>query len=509
MQLGLDLGTSAVKAVIATPERGVVARADAPLQVQTPGPYACEQAPEDWWRAVRQVSARLAREAPEAWRAISAIGLSGQMHGAVLLDASGAVIRPAILWNDGRAFRECATLARDLPGIGALAGVPPLPGFPAPKLMWLAEAEPAAHARIARMLMPKDWLGLRLHGQAVTDPSDAAGTLLFDQARRDWSAPLMQAAGVARDWLPRILGSAEIAGRLRPDAAAELGLPAGLPVAAGAGDTAAGAVGLGVVGRGDGMISVGTSGQILLPTRRFRPDPDRMIHAFAHAVPEMWYRMAALLNGARPMAWFAGVAGARIGTLLDEAAAARDAPLCLPYLTGERTPHGDPHLRGAFWGMGYATSRGEMMRGVVEAVAFSFADAAEALAEGPLPSLLATGGGTRSDLLMQMIADLLGVEIARADDMASGPAYGAARLAAVAVGRMTPGDLAAKPAALHRFAPRAAVSRALAGKLDRFRALHAALAPLAAEEGGRVPQSGAAPAGLHLAAAATAEGPGG
>jgi xylulokinase len=491
MFLGIDIGTSAVKAVLADAGGEVRAAAETPLRLSTPRPYWCEQDPRTWWQAALTVCARLRGAAPEEWGAVRALGLSGQMHGAVLLDDRDRVIRPVILWNDGRAYDECRALAAECPDLATIAGVAPLPGFTAPQLMWLARHEPETRRRIARLLLPKDYLGLRLHGRHVTDPSDAAGTLLFDQQAGRWSEPLIAAAGIDPAWLPEIRPSASVAGPVTPDAGRALGLPAGLPVAVGAGDTAAGGVGLGAVGPGDAVISIGTSGQIFLPEARFSPDPDRMVHAFAHAVPGMWYRMAALLNGARPLEWFAALVGQPIGSLLDEAAAAPDAPLALPYLTGERTPHGDPHLRGAFWGLGTGTTRGDMMRSLVEGVAFSFRDGAEALDRDPLPPLLATGGGTRSDFLMQTVCDVLGTEIRRAADARVGPSSGAARLAAVAVGALQPEALARAPQIERRFTPDTERGEVLHRRLAQFRDLHRRLSAPVPDPGVSGPGPGA------------------
>ncbi|WP_102108496.1 xylulokinase [Oceaniglobus roseus] len=495
MFLGLDVGTSAVKAVLVSEEGVLRAQSSVPLTLQTPRAHWCEQDPAAWWAAVVAACRELAAAHPALWAAVKGIGLSGQMHGAVLLDRAGAVIRPAILWNDSRAHAECEAMAEADPTLGETGGAPALPGLTAPKLLWLKTHEPEAFGRIAHMLLPKDYIGLRLHGRHVTDHSDAAGTLLYDQAARAWSAPLCALAGAEAGGLPEIRESAGEAGRLTGGAAAELGLAPGLPVTAGAGDTAVGAVGIGAVAAGDAVLSVGTSGQLFVPTADYRPAPGSVVHSFAHAVPGLWYQMAAMLNGARPMAWFSETAGVGVGDLLAEAAEAREAPLFLPYLTGERTPHGDPHIRGGFFGIGTNTTRGQMMRGVVQGVAFSFADGAEALAAGGTRprSFLAVGGGTRSDLLMQTISDLLEVEIARAAGAAAGPAFGAARLAAVMTGAASWGDLAVRPGIERSFRPDASRKAFLSEKLAAFRQLYAAL------KGLRVPQAAATSSGGSLA----------
>ncbi|WP_066107559.1 xylulokinase [Salipiger sp. CCB-MM3] len=482
MEIGLDLGTSSVIAVLC--DAGVPrAEARRALHSASPMPYASEQDPEAWWQAARAVLAEVLAPLSDAERrAVTAIGLSGQMHGAVLLDGGGAVLRPAMLWNDGRAHAECTALRAAVPEIGTIAGVPPLPGFTAPKLMWLARHEPQVHARIAHILLPKDYLGFRLHGTYATDPSDAAGTLWYHQKARRWSERLCTASNTDPDWLPQVLDGHEVAGLIRPALAAELGLQPSVKIVTGGGDAATGAVAVGAVEDGTGQISLGTSGQLLLAGTRYQPNPGAYVHAFAHTLPDRWYQMAAMLNGARPLAWFAGIAGAEIGPLLAEATTVPEArvPLFLPYLTGERSPHGDPHIRGGFFGLEDSTSRAAMMRAVVEAVAFCFADAVESFgsaAEGlaPLPAL---GGGAQSDALLQAVSDASGLQLFRPDGATFGPSLGAAKLAALAVGALSRSDLARRPEALRIFAP--AASEPMLERLQNWRALYAALKPLAA-----------------------------
>lgn len=478
MELGLDIGTSAVKAVLVR-DGAVVAQADAGLTVQTPHPYWSEQDPQAWCRAVCTAVAAL----PANSRAeVTAIGLSGQMHGLVALDANHTVLRPAILWNDGRCHAECAEITAKVPEVGHLAGVPPLPGFTAPKVLWMARHEPELHARIAHVLLPKDDIARRLTGEIATDRSDAAGTLWLDQATRDWSGKLADASATQMDWLPPLRDGAEVTGQLTAQAAAALGLRAGVPVVAGAGDAAAGALTAGAVTPGRAMLSLGTSGQLLVADDHHAPNPDRVAHAFCHTLPHLWYRMAAMLNGARPMAWFAHVAQAPIADLLAEAAATDPArtPLFLPYLTGERTPHGDPHIRGAFYGLEDSTDRATMMRAVVEAIAFSFADARDALnmdanAAGTVPVM---GGGARSDLLLQTIADTTGITLARLQGAETGPAKGAAMLAALATGALHQTDLSAPPQLGPAFTPQD--DSALRDRYAKWQALYTALAPLSA-----------------------------
>ncbi len=475
MHLGIDLGTSAVKVALVDADRSVVATGMSRLETSCRRPGWSEQGPDIWWIGLKEALGQLGDDRAKA----SAIGLSGQMHGAVLLGRDKSVLRSAILWNDSRAHAEAEAISRETPEAAMLAGVRPMPGFTAPKIRWLAEHEPDIHASIAHILSPKDWIGLRLHGEVLTDPSDAAGTFWLDQASRDWSDTLCDLSMTDRDWLPPIRPGMEIAGRLRDVVADELGLPPGIPVAVGAGDAVAGAVAVGATRDATAFLSIGTSAQLFIATDSYRPNPEQMVHAFAHTLPDLWYRMAAMLNGAAPMSWFAGITGTPVGDLLGEAALAVPgrAPRFLPYLTGERSPHGDPHIRGAFDLLDASTTRGEMIRGIVEAIAFSFADAfASCQTSLPEPPL-ALGGGARSDLLLQMIADVNQTPIARSAGAETGPAFGAARLAAVATGDLGLGDLARRPDVSRLFEPNPP-DAGLNNRLEDYRALYRRLKPL-------------------------------
>jgi xylulokinase len=471
--LGLDLGTSSVKACVIDDAGAVVATASAPLSMSHPFPGASEQTCDEWWTAICSAIQSIDGQTRAGLRAI---GLSGQMHGAVLLDAENTPIRPAILWNDGRTEAECADMARLDPEVGLLSGAPPMPGFTAPKLLWLSRFEPQTHARIAQILLPKDYVGFRLHGQFVTDPSDAAGTGWFDEQERCWSPRLCKISATDPIWLPEVRHGSDVAGTLMPDVAGDLGLPAGIPVATGAGDAAAGAVGIGAVHDGDGFISLGTSGQLFVTTNSYRPDPENCLHAYAHCLPERWFQMAAMLNGARPLAWFAKLVGRRVEDLLAEAEASPAGPLFLPYLTGERTPHGDASIRAGFAFLDENTTQGSLMRSVVEAVAFTFVDAMDVFsAAGTRPDMLmAIGGGTRSDFLMQMIADATGCRLVRTIGAEVGPALGAARLARLSL-REDAEDILTKPPIDREFHPDRASGFFHRERLAAFRALYPAL----------------------------------
>ena len=479
MYLGIDLGTSAVKVCVMREDGTVVTTTSRPIDIQHPFEGASEQDCTRWWSATCEAVQSLP---PKLRQDIRAIGLSGQMHGAVLLDKDGQAIRPAILWNDARAADECAEIIAKEPEAGDISGVMPMPGFSAPKLLWLSRHEPRTYDRIAYVLLPKDYLGLRLHGGFVTDPSDAAGTSWFDERTRRWSERLCQVSATEIAWLPEVRDGTEMAGELLPGPAEELGLREGIPIATGAGDVAAGAVGIGAVSAGDGFISLGTSGQLFVTTPDYRPNPAGRIHAYAHTIPGHWFQMAAMLNGARPLAWLANLLNRPIERLLDEAESARPGPLFLPYLTGERTPHGDTEIRAGFSDLGETTSQGSLMRAVVEGIAFSFADAMDALSEaGTAPeALLAIGGGTKSDFLMQFIADVTSCRLGRSEGAGIGPALGAARLACVASGGASPSDVMTRPEVRDWFEPRAAQNDNLRARRAGYRALYPALSSVRA-----------------------------
>jgi xylulokinase len=477
MFLGIDIGTSAVK-VICTDGTEIRASATADLTVQSLHSGWSEQDPKAWWTATCSALAEISQT--QSLAQITAVGLSGQMHGAVLLAADHTILRPAILWNDSRSTEDCATLQEALPEIGTVSGVLPLPGFTAPKLMWVARQEPDVHSRVAHILLPKDYIGLRLHGEIATDRSDAAGTLWLDQASRDWSAAVAAASATDLAWLPRLADGHEVVGQITHTAASETGLPAGIPVVAGGGDAATGAVSLGATESGRGFISLGTSGQLFVAGDAYHPNPTKFVHAFAHTVPERWYQMAAMLNGARPIAWLAGQLGISAGEVvaLAEHADATRVPIFLPYLTGERSPHGDPHIRAGFFGLEDSTERASLCRAVVEAVAFTFADAAQSFGDtiSDLPHLSAIGGGSKSPFLLGLIASATGKRIGRTAGSDAGPAMGAARLAACGVGEMTLTDLSQQPAIADWFDPN--VDAALEDRLRRYRALYLALKDL-------------------------------
>jgi len=478
--LGIDLGTSAAKVVLVDEGEAILAQAQAPVATARPHPLWSEQDPRDWWTAVSAALDAVAAAAPEAMRRVRGIGLSGQMHAATLLDAADEPVRPAILWNDGRAHAEAAELAAAHPGLAHALGVPPMPGFTAPKLVWLARHEPAAMDRARTILPAKDTIRLRLSGERATDRSDAAGTWLLDQARRDWSQPALSAVGIARAQLPRLVEGSEAAGVLRRDLARRWGMPDDVVLAGGGGDAAAGAVGLGVVEEGTALVSLGTSAQLLVASGAYRPAPEALVHAFCHALPGRWTAMAAMLNGASCLGWASALFGVGVEEGLAEVARETRGPspvLFLPYLSGERTPHDDPYATGVFFGMTPGTTRADMLRAVLEGVAFSFADARASLAAAGLAPSAAglTGGGAKSRLWAEILASVLGIPLTRYAGGEAGPAFGAARLARLAVTGEDARALCRPPPVRDVIAPDPALAEAYAPRVVRFRALYAAL----------------------------------
>ena len=374
MYLGIDIGTSSVKAVIADADQTVVAQASAPLTVSRPQPLFSEQDPDSWWIATKEAIQAL----PEKLRSeVKTAGLSGQMHGATLLDAADRPLRPAILWNDGRSGEECAELESLEPRARCITGNLVMPGFTAPKLLWVRRHEPELFSSIASVLLPKDYVRLRLTGEKVSDLSDASGTSWLDVARRDWSDEMLAATGLTKAQMPRLVEGNAVSGRLLPAVAKALRLPCAL-VAGGGGDNAASAVGMGIVNSGQAFLSLGTSGVLFVATDRFRPNPEKAAHAFCHCLPERWHQMAVLLSAASALDWVIALAGfpsVEGGLRAAELrGASRHSPLFLPYLSGERTPHNDPESRGVFFGMTPETSAADLVHAVLEGVALAFVD---------------------------------------------------------------------------------------------------------------------------------------
>ena len=443
--IGLDVGTSGVKAVLSTADGRVVASAVADCPLLTPKPGWTEQEPDAWWAASCRVLGEIAAKAPGK---IEAIGLTGQMHGAVFLDADGEVIRPALLWNDQRTADECVEIENRVgpSRLREITGNPALTGFQAPKILWLRKNEPHAFARLRHVLLPKDFVRFRLTDALATDASDAAGTLLLDLAGRDWSQEILDVLGIQRDWLPRVYEGPDITGRVSADGAKTSGLPEGLPVIAGGGDNAAAAVGSGVVADGSGFVSLGTSGVVFVATDRPKLDPEGRLHAFCHAVPGRYHLMGVTLAAGGSLRWYRdnlakvkdGLGDGAYDEIFARAADVEpgaDDLFYLPYLAGERTPHMDPHARGAFAGLSLAHDDRHMARALIEGVSLALKDSLMLIQDlGISPAkLYAVGGGARSPIWRKWLAAILDIDLQRLETE-EGPAMGAALLAAVGAG---------------------------------------------------------------------------
>ncbi|ALU90576.1 D-xylulose kinase [Herbaspirillum rubrisubalbicans M1] len=482
--LGIDLGTSEVKLVLTDPDSNIIATRSARLRVDHPHPLWSEQAPQAWWNATLDAIATLRATAPQAFQALRGIGISGQMHGATLLDRNGNVLRPAILWNDMRAHAECVELEALVPDAADITGNRAMPGFTAPKLLWLSKYEPAVYRAIDKVLLPKDYLGWKLTGEFVSEMSDAAGTLWLDVARRDWSERMLHATGLSRSHMPRLVEGSAVAGHLREDLRREWGISAPVVVAGGAGDNAASAVGIGVIQAGDAFLSLGSSGVLFAATAQHAPNPQQGVHAFCHCLPGQWHQMSVILSAAASLHWLAGVLGREVPELVSAAERLTpeqqaQAPLFLPYLNGERTPHNDAAAKGVLFGMTSAHEAAHLAYAVMEGVAFAMADGYAALqaAGTVLHSAAFVGGGSRSAFWGQLCATALGIPLRHHAGAEVGAALGAARLGRLAQTGEDVRDVCVAPEVLERYAPDQARQSQLMRRLEQYRRLYPCLAP--------------------------------
>jgi len=485
MYLGIDLGTSEVKAVLLEDGGGIAASASAPLEVQRPQPRWSEQSAESWWEASLAAVDRLKGANPKGLSAVRGMGLSGQMHGATLLDAADRPLRPAILWNDTRSDEECRELEARVPTLRALTGNLAMPGFTAPKLLWVAKHEPKVFAQVRSVLLPKDYLRLHLTGEKVSEMSDAAGTLWLDVGKRDWSEALLAGTRLGRSHMPRLVEGSEPSGQLIAELRQRWGMGGRVVVAGGGGDNAASAVGIGAVAPGGGFVSLGTSGVTFVVNDRFLPNPESAVHAFCHALPGRWHQMSVMLSAASCLRWVTHLLGARDEAellaeveRLDRTARAA-APLFLPYLSGERTPHNDPAAQGVFFGLVHGTDRATLAYSVVEGVSFGLADGLDALRQAgtAVDTLSLVGGGSRSSYWAQLMADLFQVTLQTHTGGETGAALGAARLGHLACGAEER-VVCTRPPVSRTFEPDPASRGLLIERLARFRSLYRSVAPM-------------------------------
>lgn len=474
MYLGLDIGTSGVKAILLSDHGDVVAQATASLPISRPKPLWSEQNADDWWTATNTAVDRLPIEERSK---VQSIGLAGQMHGATLLDERNQPLRPAILWNDGRSEAACKTLEARVATSRIITGNIAMPGFTAPKLIWTANFEPEVFEKTRKVLLPKDYVRFLMTGEFATDLSDAAGTLWLDVAKRDWSDEMLKACHLTREHMPTVVEGNQITGDLLSAVAEQWKIPAGTPVIAGGGDNAAGAVGMGVFNPGDAFLSLGTSGVLFAADDAYRPNPESGVHTFCHAVPDRWHQMSVMLSAASCLDWASRFAGIDdVGQLISAAEARGDVgtseTLFLPYLSGERTPHNNPRAKGVLFGLSHESDAAELGQAVLEGVALGFADGLDVLASSSdIASISVIGGGARSQYWGRILAAALNRPLVYRKNADVGPALGAARLAQMGVNGQSKPDFEAPPI-VSEIHPAADDADRLSAKLERFRRLY-------------------------------------
>ena len=483
MYLGLDLGTSGVKAMLIDDDQKIIGSANGSLDVSRPHSGWSEQEPAHWVRATEEAVAGLKAKHPKELAAVKGIGLSGQMHGATLLDASDKVLRPCILWNDTRSYIEAAALDAD-PRFRKLTGNIVFPGFTAPKLAWVAKNEPEIFAKVAKVLLPKDYLRLWLTGEHISEMSDSAGTSWLDTGKRAWSPELLAATNLDEKQMPTLVEGTEQGGKLRGELASAWGISGDVVVAGGAGDNAASACGMGTVSDGAAFVSLGTSGVLFAANAAYLPKPESAVHAFCHALPNTWHQMGVILSATDALNWHSSVTGKSAADLTGELGESLKAPTgvtFLPYLSGERTPHNDAVIRGAFIGLEHESSRVVLTQAVLEGVSFAIRDNLEALrsAGTDISRVTAIGGGSRSRYWLASIATALGVPVDLPADGDFGAAFGAARLGLIAATGADPVAVCTPPVTAGTIEPVAALSGAYEDAYKRYRSVYPAIKSLA------------------------------
>lgn len=482
MFIGIDIGTSGVKVILMDITGQVVATQTESLTVDRPNPLWSEQNPIDWWKATDLAITEISKQ--HDLSQVTALGLTGQMHGAVLLDEQGEVLRPAILWNDGRSFKECEDLEKQVNDIHYITGNLIMPGFTAPKLIWVAKHEPEIFNKIAKVLLPKDYIRYCLTGEYASDMSDAAGTMWLDVSKRDWSDEVLSACDLNRSHMPKLYEGTEISGYLKKEIAQRWNMPV-IPVVAGASDNSAGAIGVGLIKPGQAMLSLGTSGVYFVVSDGFLANPTSAVHSFCHSLPGTWHLMSVILSAASCVDWIRQLTGFNsVKELLDEVSnekSSSDSVYFLPYLSGERTPHNNPLAKGVFFGMTHNTTRASLGRAVLEGVGFAFADSIKALEQtGLIPNeICLIGGGARSEFWRQMLADIFQRTLTYRKGGEVGPALGAARLAQLAFTDLNHiQDVCPVPELVSVHYPDQSTSEYYSHRLVKWRQLYESVKPL-------------------------------
>tara|TARA_R110002124_G_scaffold109676_15_gene262964 strand:+ start:2640 stop:4103 length:1464 start_codon:yes stop_codon:yes gene_type:complete len=479
--LGIDIGTSGVKVILIDEHGRALAEASAAaIEPVRPHPGWSEQNPADWWTATLAAVDKLSRTHASELASVRGIGLSGHMHGATLLDKDDQVLRPCILWNDGRSAAECREMEVALPSLRAIAGNIAMPGFTAPKIAWVRKYEPEIYARIAKVLLPKAYIRLLLTGDYAEDMSDASGTLWLDVGKRDWSDELLAVTGLDRSHMPSLVEGSAPSGVLKREFAQRWGMDANVVVAGGAGDNAASACGIGAIRPGEGFVSLGTSGVLFVSNDRFRPNTEGAVHAFCHAVPDTWHQMGVILSATDSLNWLSKITGQNQAALSGAAEAQFTGPgeeIFLPYLSGERTPHNNAAARGSFIGLSHLSDPARLAQAVMEGVSFAFRDCQRVLTDAgtSIDRLLAVGGGSKSALWLKMLATNLDMEIALPEDGDFGGALGAARLGLCAAEGADPASVMTMPPIKSVITPDKTLSAAYADQYARYRALYPAI----------------------------------
>ncbi|AGI34145.1 TPA: xylulokinase [Mannheimia haemolytica] len=435
MYIGIDLGTSGVKVVLLDENQHIIAITQKSLPIFRPHPLWSEQNPQDWWNATNE--AMLELSATQDLQAVKAIGLTGQMHGATLLDNADNVLSPAILWNDGRSFMECEELEQLVPNSREITGNLMMPGFTAPKLRWVDKHQPDIAEKVSKVLLPKDYLRLLMSGEYASDMSDASGTMWLDVGKRNWNKSLLNACGLDIENMPKLFEGNQITGYLRPTLAEQWKMKS-VPIVAGGGDNAAGAIGIGLYQTGQAMLSLGTSGVYFVVSDKFQANPQKAVHSFCHALPDRWHLMSVILSAASAVDWAVKSLGLKdVSTLFQQVEASQTASdaIFLPYLSGERTPHNDPYAKGVFWGLSHNDNQITMAKAVIEGVSFALAEGIEVLHETGVvaDNIALIGGGAKSAYWRQLLADISGKTFEYRTSGDVGPALGAAKLAQIAL----------------------------------------------------------------------------